>query len=200
MKATEKILVVEELEPIIEDSLKLRSGERRDRDRFMERIIRRLRDRPLPEVSELPIVQERHLQYRQEEDRMIEQIRRDAVFLPQDDNRELIVIDLTKHNRRPYVVKNLAYLIYPDAKGVIEVKNRFRREVKTNDLAFSMSVSLNLNRIPHNKDVGEIMRILNIGDGHPGAGAGTMDCASKDEMEKKKEEILTRTFQVWSEQ
>jgi hypothetical protein len=63
-----------------------------------------------------------------------------------------------------------------------------------------MSLSLNLNGVQENKDVGEIMRVLNIGDGHPGAGAGTVDCSSKDAMMKMKEETVKRIFQIWSNQ
>ena len=184
---------------VIDSTLKLRSAERRDRDRYMERLVLRLKDHGLSEVAVLPDVQEQYRRFRTEEEQMIEQIRLDATFLPEDKDRELIIIDLTKHNRQPSIVKNLAYLLYPEAHGVIEIKNRFRKDVKTNDLSFSMSLGLNPNDIEHNKDVGEIMRTLNVGDGHPGAGAGTVDCSSKDEMLKKKEEILRRIYKIWSD-
>ena len=185
---------------VIDSTIKLRSAERRERIRSMQRLVHLLRDQELSVVAELPEVQERYHQFRAEEEQMIEQIRQDATFLPEDKNRELINIDLTKHNRQPTIVKNLAYLVYPEASGVIEIKNRFRKEVKTNDLSFSMSLSLNLNEVEHGKDVGEIMRILNIGDGHSGAGAGTIDCSSKDEMLRKKQEILSRIYRIWSDQ
>ena len=41
------------------------------------------------------------------------------------------------------------------------------------------------------------MRLLNMGDGHPGAAAGTIRCKSKQEMLKKKEEILNQVFNLW---
>jgi hypothetical protein len=44
------------------------------------------------------------------------------------------------------------------------------------------------------------MRTLNIGDGHPGAAAGTVRCSSKQEMLKKKKEILNQIFKLWSAQ
>lgn len=184
---------------VIDSTLKLRSADRRERIHYMQGLVLRLRDRWLSEVAELPEVQEQYRRFRAEEEQMVKQIRQDATFLPEDKNRELIIIDLTKHNRRPAIVKNLAYLIYPEAQGVIEINNHFRKEVKTNDLSFSMSLSLNLNVVEHGKDVGEIMRILNIGDGHSGAGAGTVDCKSKDEMLRKKEEILSRIYKIWSD-
>ena len=185
---------------VIDSTLKLRSAERRERIHYMQRLVLRLRNQGLSEVAALPEVQEQYRRFCVEEEQMVDQIRQDATFLPEDKNRELIIIDLTKHNRQPIIVKNLAYLVYPEAQGVVEIKNRFRKELKTNDLSFSMSLSLNLNGVEHDKDVGEIMRIMNIGDGHSGAGAGTVDCKSKDEMLRKKQEIISRIYKIWSDQ
>jgi hypothetical protein len=56
-----------------------------------------------------------------------------------------------------------------------------------------MSLSINGNREHQRKNIGEIMRMLNIGDGHPGAAAGTVHCASKQEMLKKKRDLLNQT-------
>jgi oligoribonuclease NrnB/cAMP/cGMP phosphodiesterase (DHH superfamily) len=184
---------------VIDSTLKLRSAERKERIQYMQWLVLRLRDQGLSEVAGLPEVQEQYRRFRAEEEQMIEQIRQDATFLLEDNNRELIIIDLTKHNRQPTIVKNLAYLVYPESLGVIEIKNRFHKQVKTNDLSFSMSLSLNLNEVEHGKDVGEIMRVLNIGDGHSGAGAGTVDCKSKDEMLRKKQEIISRIYKIWSD-
>jgi hypothetical protein len=63
-----------------------------------------------------------------------------------------------------------------------------------------MSLSINGNRQDKTKNIGEIMRTLNIGDGHPGAAAGTVRCNSKQEMLKKKKEILDQIFKLWSSQ
>jgi hypothetical protein len=63
-----------------------------------------------------------------------------------------------------------------------------------------MSLSINGNRGGHTKNIGEIMRMLNIGDGHPGAASGTVRCGSKQEMLKKKKEMLNQIFKLWSSQ
>ena len=63
-----------------------------------------------------------------------------------------------------------------------------------------MSLSLNLNGKDHGKDVGEIMRSLNIGDGHRGAGAGIVDCSTKNAMIKKKDAILKKILEIWRSQ
>ena len=63
-----------------------------------------------------------------------------------------------------------------------------------------MSLSIKGNQQAKGKNIGEIMRTLNIGDGHPGAAAGTIRCKSKQEMLKKKKDLLTQIFKLWSSQ
>ena len=63
-----------------------------------------------------------------------------------------------------------------------------------------MSLSIKANQQMRGKNIGEIMRTLNIGDGHPGAAAGTVRCQSKQEMLRKKKEYLGQIFRLWSSQ
>jgi hypothetical protein len=63
-----------------------------------------------------------------------------------------------------------------------------------------MALSIQGNREGHRKNIGEIMRVLNIGDGHPGAAAGTIQCASKQDMLKKKKDLLTQILRLWASQ
>jgi hypothetical protein len=185
---------------IIEGTLKIRDNKRINRQNYMNNLVSWLREKSIEDVSILPEVQRRYTLFLEEEHTIINQIKQDSFSLDEDKQNELIIIDLTKHNRRPFIIKNLAYLLFPKSLGVIEIKNLYRRDIKTNDLSISMSLSLNLGNDNHNKDVGEIMRLLNIGDGHKGAGAGMVKCSSKEKMLKKKNEILTRVFQIWKEQ
>ena len=166
----------------------------------MRNLVQQLRDRPIEEVSRLPFVQKRLQQYREEEERMLRIIQNSSFFLEQDPLKEVVVIDLTPYQRRPHLFKNLALLVYPEALGVLEVYNLLDHGVKSNHLGFSMSLSINGNRQSRNKNIGEIMRTLNIGDGHPGAAAGTVRCSSKQEMLKKKKELLDQIFRIWSSQ
>ena len=131
---------------------------------------------------------------------MLRVIRDSSLFLEQDEMKELAVIDLTQYRRRPHLIKNLAFLIYPHALGVLEVYNLMDQGVKSNNLGVSMSLSVNGNTQAHAKNIGEIMRALNIGDGHPGAAAGTVHCRSKQEMLKKKKEILSQIVKLWFSQ
>ena len=98
------------------------------------------------------------------------------------------------------MVKNLAQLLAPEALAVLEVKSLFERGVKTNGLSLSMSLTIAGTRAAGGKDLGEIMRTLNIGSGHAGAASGTLRSKSKAEMLKTKEKILTKIFEQWNRQ
>jgi len=185
---------------IIEGALKAESSSFKDARDFMQSVLRSVRDFDLEEVAGTDQVLERWQKYCEHEESIIRQIKQDSYFWENDNEKELVVIDLTRHNRRPSIVKNLAYLIYPDAKGVIEIKNLFYRGVKSNDIAVSMSLSLNLNVVENSYDVGRIMRELNIGDGHKGAGAGQIKCSSKERMIREKEKLLEDIFKIWREE
>ena len=132
---------------------------------------------------------------------MLKMIRDASYFMEQDEKKGLVILDLTRYQRRPHLIKNLAFLVYPEALGVLEVYNLMdHQRVKSNHLGLSMSLSINGNRGGPTKNIGEIMRTLNIGDGHPGAAAGTVRCSSKQEMLKKKKEILNQILKLWSSQ
>ena len=185
---------------VIELTLKVRFPSAEDQTSYMRNLVQQLRDRTLEEVSRLAFVQKKFAQYREEETRMLHLLREGSSFLDQDQRRELVVVDLTEHRRRPHLIKNLVFLIYPEALGVVEVYNLMDQGVKSNNLGFSMSLSINGNRTMRRKNIGEIMRALNIGDGHPGAAAGTIRCASKQEMLKKKKDLLGQIFKLWTSQ
>ncbi len=167
---------------------------------YLKSLVLLLKEKPLEIVATLPGVKKRYQKFMAEEQEMLNKIRGDISFLPQDHDQQLMIIDLTKYNRRPFIIKNLAYLIYPQALGVVQVSNLFRNNVKTNDLSFSISLSVNLNSIQHNKDTGEIMRQLNIGNGHAGAASGLVYGNSKDDMLKKKAKTLETIYKLFISQ
>jgi len=185
---------------MIDMTLKVRFQSADEQVGHMRNLVQQLRDGPIDAVSTLPFVQKRLRQYREEEGQMLRIIQSSSNFLEQDRMREIVVIDLTPYDRSPQLIKNLAFLVYPKALAVLEVYNLKNLGVKSNNLGFSMSLSINGNREGHSKNIGEIMRDLNIGDGHPGAAAGTVQCKSKQEMLKKKKEILSQIFALWSSQ
>lgn len=185
---------------IIDATIRSRSGDTREKRRYLKRLVQWLRGNPVEQVAKNQEVAERYQVYLSEESEMLKIIEQNSYFLPQDKQNEIIVLDLTNFNRPGFVIKNLAYLLYPGTLAVLEVKNMFKRGIKSNDLSFSLSLSLNLNNEDHAKEVGEIMRELNIGDGHKGAAAGKMMCSSKNEMLKQKQFVMDRVFELWQEQ
>jgi len=186
---------------VIDLTLKVPFTSAEDQASYMRNLVQQLRDRSIEEVSRLDVVQKWLKKYREEEGRMLRMIQNSSSFLEQDKLREMVVIDLTPYQRMPHLIKNLAFLIYPEALGVLEVYNLMdHQRVKSNHLGFSMSLSINGNRPDQSKNIGEIMRTLNIGDGHPGAAAGQIRCKSKQEMLKKKKEVLNQVFKLWSSQ
>lgn len=185
---------------IIDDTLKVKGQSKYEKESYMREMLLLLTERSIEEVASTPKVKERFKRYKREEEGMLKIIKDSLTFMSVDKDQEIILLDLTKYNRRPSLIKNLAYLFRPNASAVLQISNLFNRGVKTNDLSFSMSLSINTNSTEHGKDIGEIMRILNIGDGHRGAGAGTTYCASKQEMLKKKVAITDEIFRLWKSQ
>lgn len=168
------------------------------RNRFYRELVYALRDHGLEKTARAKAVRRRYEAYRQEEERMLRLLEQDA--RPLEDEPSIVLVDLTRHNRRPFVWKNLAQVLYPEARAVVSVECAFRNGRKTNDLSVSMSLTIRQNQEGARRDVGEIMRTLNIGDGHPGAGAGRVACRSKDEMLKAKQEILGQIVSLWRAQ
>jgi hypothetical protein len=78
-------------------------------------------------------------------------------------------VDVTGFMNPVRLDKKLVGLVFPTARGFVEMKPVFRGGRKTHDISVSLSLALGA---PAGKDVGEIVRELNIGDGHSGAAAG----------------------------
>ena len=184
----------------VSDSMKVAFRTRRERDHYFEHLIRSIRKTPLEEILEDEEVRSRATQYESEEQRSLELMKRIAAFLPEDLAREIVILDLTPLKHSPNLIKSLAFLLCPEAKAVLEVRSLFVQNRKTNHLAFSMSLSPVLEVRSAMKDIGEIMRTMNMGDGHRGAGAGRKDCSSKDEMLRQKTYIMSAILRLWKEQ
>lgn len=186
---------------IVDAAIKARGNIELSEKRYLMREwIKLLREKPLAEVALDPSIQEMYAVYQQQEEETLALIKKNAAFLPEDKQREVVVLDFTSFNRRPTIIKNLAYLLFPEALAVLEVNSLFRRGRKTNDFGVSMALGLNLNLVEHQRNIGEIMRELNIGDGHAGAAGGTVYCHSKNEMLKEKQQILQEMIRLWQQQ
>ncbi len=181
---------------VIDCALKM-SGSSRDGDLLRKKAVFLLRDNPLEVVAENPEVQKQYQAYKGQEGRMMAIIHEASYFLSEDDRQELIIVDLTRYKRRPTVFRNLAFLLYPSAHAVVEIRSLYQRGVKTNNFNLSISLSPNVDSVDLQQDLGEMMRDLNVGDGHRGAAAGTVNCRSKDEMIRNKQELLRKVLRLW---
>lgn len=184
-------------ERLLSDAIFAASGDRRVYFPFLEKTLQLVRSVPMTDALENPEVASMVEKYRVMEDRSLKLMEPDSRFHETDTDKEVIIVDLTRHNRRPEVIRGAAFILHPEALATLLVTNHFAGGKKTNDLNFSMSLSFLMNRREHNKDIGEIMRELNIGDGHTGAAGGRIDCRSKDEMIKVKEGTVERIIQLW---
>lgn len=184
---------------LLDNSIKASAPSLKDKYSYLTKLVWLLRDHPLEEVVRMDPVRERIERYRVEEERMLKLIEQDASFLPFDPDRELVILDLTRHNRRPWVIKQLVALLYPEALAILELFPIFDRGIKTTDFGISMSLTVRA-KDREEKNIGEIMRQLNVGDGHRGAAGGIIRARSKNEMLKKKEEIVKKIYELWKAQ
>src|SRR3989339_1169314 len=183
---------------IINDSLKCAFRDREAEGAYYRSLIGRLAEQSMAEVAQANDVRDYFQAYLKDEEKMVELIRASSSFHPADRDREFAIIDLTHYPKQTMVVRNLAQIIYPEIYGVFLVQNLYDRGVKTTNL--KVSGSLTIRNGKGKKDIGEIMRILNIGDGHPGAGSGQIFCDSKADMERKKQDALDKICQIWHSQ
>jgi oligoribonuclease NrnB/cAMP/cGMP phosphodiesterase (DHH superfamily) len=185
-------------ERLLSDAIFAASGERRDYFPFLEWVLDLVKSSPLLETVKDARVVSMVERYRRMEENSLKLMKADSGFHDLDPDKEVVIVDLTRHNRKPEVIRGAAFILYPDARAVLLVTSNYAGGKKTNDLNFSMSLSFLMNTVEHGKDIGEIMRELNIGDGHPGAAGGRIDCQSKDEMLRVKKETIERIIRLWN--
>ncbi len=181
---------------VIDCALKM-AGPAGNGDPLRKKSVFLLKDKPLEIVAASPEIREQYQAYKEQEDRMMAIIHEASYFLAGDQGRELIIVDLTRYKRRPSVLRNLAFLLYPMSQAVVEIRSFYRQGIKTNNFSISISLSPNVDCNTVQKDLGEIMRDLNIGDGHKGAAGGAVNCRSKDELIRRKRELLEKILLFW---
>jgi hypothetical protein len=184
---------------LVDMSIKAPFDTPRKRTKYLEHATALLRDFPLSEIVTDPRVEDNIRRYRVEEKKMVKIIEDSMTFHPKDSDREIVIVDLLRHNRRPRVVRNLAFLLNPNSSAVVMLNPIFRQDRKMNDFSVSMSLSFTMTDREHGKDIGEIMRTLNIGDGHSGAAAGIVRCGSKVERIKSRKKLLDDIWKLWCE-
>lgn len=182
---------------IIDCAIKFKKEPRDKHILFLKELLFLLRDNDIGYVSNLTDVKNKYHAYEEDEGRMIELIKTKSIFIQEDINKECLFIDISDFPRPISISKNLANIIYPSVKVATSISSVFDMGRRSTNLVFSSSLMISQNIISHNKDLGEIMRILNIGDGHKGAASGRINSNNKTDSLKKKEEYMRKFFNLW---
>ncbi|MBN1562009.1 hypothetical protein EH223_12955, partial [candidate division KSB1 bacterium] len=82
---------------IIEATIKVKEASAEQKWQYLRNLVRHFDSRPIDEIAKMVSVRKRYHLYREEEQRMIEQIKNEISFLPQDVDHKIIIIDLTHH-------------------------------------------------------------------------------------------------------
>jgi len=186
-------------ERFLADSIIAASRDGRNYHRYLKKLVFLLKDSSMEEALSDVDVKAAMESFRDLEQRSLKLIEQDTRFHDDDTEHEIAIVDLTRHNRKPDILRNLAFILHSEALAVLLIQNHFKGGRKTNDLTFSMSLSFLMNTRDHNKDVGEIMREMNMGDGHPGAASGRLSCSSKNEMLKARDHTVGEILRMWKE-
>ncbi|MDD5087755.1 MAG: hypothetical protein PHI18_03015 [bacterium] len=184
----------------VDRAIKASSENRRAHDAFLRELTFLLRDVSLTEAAADPLVVERAARYAREEEVMLDHIRKYRRSLDEDAAGELYVVDVTAFSNPVRLDKKLIGLLDPQAQGYVELKPVFRGGRKTHDLSVSLSLALSMQSAEHTKDMGEIVRELNLGDGHKGAAAGVRRGDSAREFQKARDELPRRIWEIWKKQ
>ncbi|MFZ5432777.1 MAG: hypothetical protein ACOZB3_03285 [Calditrichota bacterium] len=180
----------------LDRAIKASSESIRQHDEFLREATFLMRDLSLTEAADDSLVIERAQRYAREEDVMLDHISKYGKLL----EHGLFIVDLTSFSNPVRIDKKLIGLVEPAAQGYAEMKPIFRRGQKTHDLSLSLSLALFMQKIEHKKDMGEIVRLLNIGDGHAGAAAGVWRCPSAHEFQKMRAELPQKILDIWKDQ
>ncbi|MBK6764822.1 MAG: hypothetical protein IPG71_00545 [bacterium] len=181
----------------IDRAIKCSSPSRFEHADFLRSLAFDLRDLSLDEIADSPLIRQRALAYAETEKRMLEHIQNNRILLPEDTDRELYVVDLTSFIQPVRIDKKLIGLVDPLAKGYVELKPVFRQGRKTNSMAVGLSLALSMQQVEHKKDMGEIVRLLNIGDGHRGAAAGVYEARSALDFQKARTDLPKKILELW---
>jgi hypothetical protein len=182
----------------IDRAIKASSSSRREQENFQREVVFMIRDLPLSEIAEDEDVIARAARYAYEEEIMLDNIRKYGRTI--GDDSDLYLVDMTSFMNPARIDKKLIGLVHPQARGYVEMKPVFRSGQKTQDISVSLSLALSMQQSPHRKDMGEIVRELNIGDGHIGASAGVWRSSSAHEFQKAKEELPLKILDLWKAQ
>lgn len=169
----------------------------RERNIFLLYLVQQLSKISLDELSKFSEIYDFYKTYLDDEERMLNIIDKEYKVVELKFGK-LILLDFSEYKHPPRILKNLAFLKEPQSKIVIAINPVFKNNIKTTELSLTLSLSLNVE--PNIFDLGDIVRELNIGDGHKGASAGRIVSKNKEQMLKQKEMILGTVYKMLNQQ
>ena len=181
----------------IDRAIKFSSPSRAEHAELLRSLVYDLRDLPLAEVADQELIVSRAAGYGDTERKMLENIEKYRLILPEDTEHEFYFVDMTSFSQPARIDKKLIGLVDPAAKCYVELKPVFRQGRKTNNVAVGISLALNMQQSEHTKDVGEIVRLLNIGDGHKGAAAGVKEGNSAHDFQRARSDLPLKILELW---
>ncbi len=162
---------------------------------YMIKITKLLRKTPPDVIVKLNDVQKRYKAIKYSEKKYLEIIK-DASFY-MDDEKDIIIIDLSDLKYAPRLDKNLAYMLNPDANAILLINSIFKNNIKTNSLRFSMG--LNFTK-PLKINISKIFEEIGLGGGHQQAAGGILNCSSKSDKLANKKLYIRKIIDLWKKQ
>ena len=62
-------------------------------------------------------MREQYLRFQEEEQAMLALLEQNISFRSDDQGRRMMILDLTRHNRQPRLLKQLSFLLHPESEG-----------------------------------------------------------------------------------
>ncbi len=158
---------------------------------FMKDMVYRISEKPVGEIIKEKDILAYYQKTKENEERAVQLI--DKFLKVQDpETKKILLLDFSDFKSPVRINRSLAFLKEPTAHVIIAILPLFNNGVKSTDLMFSMSLAIGA---PETYDLGDIVRSLNIGDGHRGAASGKVESKGKAEMLKNKDRTLEKILQ-----
>lgn len=182
---------------IINLALRTQFENRRELYSFLKDIAHRIKSKPLTELIKDDDIVEKYRRSVIDEEKSLNLVNKGLRWADNGADR-ILLLDFLDYKQPIRLNKSLAFIKERDAHAVLSVTPMFNRGVKTTD--FSVSASLSISAPKNTYDLGEIMRSLNIGDGHPGAAAGKVSSKDKATMLSNRKKILDEIISAMNKQ
>ena len=169
----------------------------RDARRFMLLLVRTIARHPLADLADSEDVAVRFEVARRHEEESAATIRRVARSI--GPSAEILLLDFSEERTAPSFSKNMAYLVHPEARAILQLSPGYRDGARANATRISMSLNPFGPRDPR-LDVAAILGALELGSGHAGAAGGEIAGASKKQLVAHREAALAAIVDLWGKQ